>query len=77
MQKQGRDLRQQPQYQADRAADQGAVDTDKLQVFADIEFNLPLHIPRIPAFDRIADMTSQEGGKLWRHPMGRLLQVFV
>lgn len=41
--------------QADHAADQGAVDTDELQVLADVQFELLGHVTLVPAAYLIGD----------------------
>ncbi len=56
---------------------QGTVDADELQIFTDIELDLPRHIAGVPALHCVADMAGEEGGELRRHPVRRLLQVFV
>lgn len=76
MQQRG-DLREQPQQQADGSPHQGTVDADELQIFTDIELDLPRHIAGVPALHCVADMAGEEGGELRRHPVRRLLQVFV
>lgn len=55
----------------------GTVDADELQIFTDIELDLPRHIAGVPALHCVADMAGEEGGELRRHPVRRLLQVFV
>ena len=62
--------------EADCAADQRAVDANKLQVSPMLS-SICRDISRVPAFDRIADMASQEGGEFRRHPMRRLLQMLI
>ena len=74
---QRRDLREQPQQQADGSPYQGAIDANKLQIFTNIEFDLPRHIAGVPALHRVADMAGEEDGKLRRYPVRCLLQVFV
>lgn len=69
MQQRG-DLREQPQQQADGSPHQGTVDADELQIFTDIELDLPQHIAGVPALHCVADMAGEEGGELRNERFG-------
>src|SRR5260370_7667257 len=57
----------QVQQYADAATDQGAIETDELEVLADLELDLFRYVLRVPAFHDIGD-EQQDLVPLTQHP---------